>query len=153
MGKHKYIETPEKLMQLFNDYRTEVKSNPRFKYVLSQKTAEMIAEPLERPLTYEGFSVYCFNKIGSIKHYFENRDDSYTDYVPVCKTIKETIRLDQIEGGMVGQYNPSITQRLNGLTEKTESVVNTSINILNIDPLDDSKDNLLTENSSVKKAD
>jgi hypothetical protein len=30
------------------------------------------------------------------------------------------IRQDQIEGGMVGQYNPSITQRLNGLTEKTD---------------------------------
>jgi hypothetical protein len=144
MAKHKYIETPEKLLELFDSYRLEVKSNPRYKYMLSQKTAEMIAEPLERPLTYEGFSVYCFHKIGSIKHYFENRDDSYTNYVPICKMIKETIRLDQIEGGMVGQYNSSITQRLNGLTEKTESVVSTSINVLNLDPLDDSKDNLLT---------
>jgi hypothetical protein len=30
------------------------------------------------------------------------------------------IRQDQIEGGMVGQFNPSITQRLNSLTEKTD---------------------------------
>jgi hypothetical protein len=31
------------------------------------------------------------------------------------------IRNDQIDGGMVGQYNSSITQRLNGLVEKTEN--------------------------------
>ena len=30
------------------------------------------------------------------------------------------IRKDQIEGGMVGQYNPSITQRLNALKEHVE---------------------------------
>jgi len=30
------------------------------------------------------------------------------------------IRQDQISGGMVGQYNPSITQRLNGLVEKSQ---------------------------------
>jgi hypothetical protein len=30
------------------------------------------------------------------------------------------IRQDQIEGGMAGVYNPSITQRLNGLKENIE---------------------------------
>ena len=39
--------------------------------------------------------------------------------------IREVIRRDQIEGGMVGQYNPSITQRLNGLKEQTESTIKT----------------------------
>ncbi len=69
----------------------------------------------------EGFKVYCFNEIGSIKHYFENRDNSYDEYVPICTHIRDIIRNDQIDGGMVGQYNPSITQRLNGLVEKTEN--------------------------------
>ena len=44
----------------------------------------------------------------------------YEAYVSICSHIKEEIRQDQIEGGMVGQFNPSITQRLNGLTEKTD---------------------------------
>jgi hypothetical protein len=47
-------------------------------------------------------------------------DQSYSAYLPICSHIKKLIRQDQIEGGMVGQYNPSITQRLNGLTEKTD---------------------------------
>jgi hypothetical protein len=42
---------------------------------------------------------------------------------PICSYIKREIRTDQINGGMVGQYNASITQRLNGLTEKTETTV------------------------------
>jgi hypothetical protein len=121
MAKHKYIETPEKLLELFKGYSNEVKSNPRKKHVFVGKDGKSEYELLERPLTYEGFSVYCFNEIGSIKHYFENRDDSYTEYVPICTHIKQMIRNDQIDGGMVGQYNPSITQRLNGLVEKTDN--------------------------------
>lgn len=121
MAKHKYIETPEALYKLFEDYVKETKSNPRKKHVFVGKDGVSDYELLERPLTYEGFSIYCFNKIGSIKHYFENRDSSYNEYVPICRAIKEIIRTDQIEGGMVGQYNPSITQRLNGLVEKTDN--------------------------------
>jgi hypothetical protein len=32
--------------------------------------------------------------------------------------------MDQIEGGMVGQYNASITQRLNNLTERVDTTTN-----------------------------
>ncbi len=46
----------------------------------------------------------------------------YGDYVGICRTIKEEIRADQIDGGMAGIYNPSITQRLNNLTEKKEVI-------------------------------
>lgn len=40
-----------------------------------------------------------------------------------------------------------------GWTDKMDSNVSTSINILNLDPLDDSKDNLLTEDSTAKETD
>ena len=33
------------------------------------------------------------------------------------------MRQDQIEGGMAGMYNPSITQRLNSLVEKTQTTI------------------------------
>jgi hypothetical protein len=122
MAKHKYIESPELMAQLFEEYKTETKSNPRLKHVFVGKDGNSEFERLERPLTFEGFSIFCFNKIGSIKHYFENRDNSYNEYVHICSHIKEVIRRDQIEGGMVGQYNPSITQRLNGLREQTENI-------------------------------
>ncbi len=92
-------------------------------YVLSQKTATMVKQPLEVPLTKEGFYNYLADKefIISARDYFSNREERYTDFVPICARIIEAIRQDQIEGGMVGQYNPSITQRLNGLAEKSDN--------------------------------
>jgi HPt (histidine-containing phosphotransfer) domain-containing protein len=44
----------------------------------------------------------------------------YTEYATICSRIEEAIRMDQIEGGMVGQYNASITQRINALKEHTD---------------------------------
>jgi hypothetical protein len=74
-----------------------------------------------------GFNVYVWNYEGveskGVLQYFKNQDKLYDNYMPICSRIKEVIRTDQIEGGMVGQYNASITQRLNGLKEQTESVV------------------------------
>ena len=69
----------------------------------------------------EGFRVFCFKNQGCIKHYFDNTDNRYNEYSTICSHIKDLIRQDQIEGGMVGQYNASITQRLNGLKEQTEN--------------------------------
>lgn len=122
MGKHKYIETPEKLLEMFEDFKTFTKSNPRFRHQLCQRTGEMVKEPLEVPLTMEGFKVYSYNKFKvTVDHYFKNSEGAYEEYRPICTHIKDEIRQDQIQGGMVGQYNPSITQRLNGLVEKTQT--------------------------------
>lgn len=120
MAKHKYIKTPEALLELFESYSKETKEAPRKRHVFVGKDGISENEKLERPLTMEGFRVWCFKKIGCVKHYFDNTDKRYDEYSTICSHIKDLIRQDQIEGGMVGQYNPSITQRLNGLKEQTE---------------------------------
>ncbi len=120
MAKKKYIETPEILLELFEKYKKKVHENPRYNYQLD-KTGKVVPVPLRVPLTMEGFVIYCYNEISCIDQYFENRDGRYQEYVAICSYIKKEIRNDQIEGGMVGQYNASITQRLNGLAEKTQN--------------------------------
>lgn len=122
MAKKKYIETPEILLEFFNEYKKEVKSNPRTKHVFVGKDAVSEREELERPLTMDGFEIYCFEKgyINDLGDYFSNKNDKYSEYSTICSHIKKNIRKDQIEGGMVGQYNASITQRLNGLAEQSE---------------------------------
>jgi hypothetical protein len=119
----KYIETPEKMWEYFAAYKKQVKDNPRKKMVFGGKDFNSDFEKLERPLTMEGFENYCYDNIGCVEQYFKNKDGLYTDYIPICSRIRKEIRQDQIEGGMVGQYNPSITQRLNGLVEKQQSEV------------------------------
>jgi hypothetical protein len=141
VAKHKYIENPEKLWNIFLEYRTDVKSNPRTNHVFVGKDGNSERLELERPLTIEGFRVWCFENYSCVKHYFDNTDERYNEYSTICSHIKDVIRRDQIEGGMVGQYNASITQRLNGLAEKTENKNTEVVKILNIDPLDDSTDN------------
>lgn len=111
------------MWELYIEYKTFTKQSPRFRTQYVGRDGVMVKEPLERPLTLEGFELFVAEKgvIEDFQQYFENRDNRYAEYVYICSRIKKDIRRDQIEGGMVGQYNPSITQRLNGLTEKTEN--------------------------------
>lgn len=120
VGHPRNVKTPEDMWDLFLKYREKVKRNPRYRYQLSQRTGEMVAEPLEAPLTLEGFENYCYDEVGVVWQYFANKEKLYDQYVAICARIKREIREDQITGGMVGQYNPSITQRLNGLVDKQE---------------------------------
>lgn len=119
MAKKKYIETPEILWELFDNYKKKTYENPRYQYQLD-KVGNVVPIPLRVPLTMEGFKSFCYNEIGIVKHYFDNTDKRYEEYSPICTRIRDEIRQDQIEGGMVGQYNASITQRLNGLAEQSE---------------------------------
>ena len=126
MAKHKYIETPDKMWELFLAYKKEVKENPRSITDFYGKDAEERIKPLERPLTVEGFENYVsdLDIISDLSQYFANTEQRYSEYQTICSRIKKAIRQDQIEGGMVGQYNPSITQRLNGLSEKQDINLN-----------------------------
>ena len=127
VGRPRNLDSPEQLYELFIKYKEDVKANPRIKSVFGGKEFEERAEPLERPLTMEGFEIFCWNIVGEVEDYFLNRDKRYSEYTAICSHIRKEIRRDQIEGGMVGQYNPSITQRLNNLKEQTESESKISI--------------------------
>ena len=135
VGRPRNLDNPEQLQALFERYKADVKANPRIKSVFGGKEFEERAEPLERPLTLEGFELFCFDEVGCVEEYFRNKDKRYEEYTTICTRIRKAIRQDQIEGGMVGQYNPSITQRLNGLTEKVESTIITEQPLFNLDEL------------------
>lgn len=167
-GRKKGIKTPEIMTEMFQSYKLFRKSNPRQKFHLNQRTGDMVAEPLEVPLTMEGFSIFCFNKYNvSISEYFKARiskegiheDSGYGIFSQVCSRIKMEIREDQIIGGMVGQYNPSITQRLNSLHEHVVAVnieqplfpEGESADNLGLDPV--VKANLMLGDQDAKKED
>lgn len=131
MPKHKYIETPEKMWELWLEYKDHVKNNPRFIYQLD-KSGKLVPVPQECPLTEIGFYEFVCEHPDTkfdtdspdLSDYFENKGDRYSAYVRICSRIRRSIKNDQITGGMVGQYNPSITQRLNNLKESTDVTTN-----------------------------
>ena len=131
MPKKKYIETPEKMWEYFLAYKKEVKEKPIIVKDWVGKDAVDVYREKERPLTLEGFENWCSDNdiIENLDNYFANSNDSYAEYSSICSRIRKAIRQDQIEGGMVGIYNPSITQRLNGLVDKKETEIKGSLNI------------------------
>ena len=126
MGKRKYISTPEVMWELYLKYEEDTKNRPFLQHDFVGKDAMDVRREKERCLTLEGFYEFVVDQdeinttYPDLSDYFENKDNRYSDYVRICSRVRRRIRRDQIEGGMAGIYNPSITQRLNGLVDKTE---------------------------------
>jgi hypothetical protein len=125
------FKTPEALEKAFEEYKVNQLKKAekwlRIQYVGKDGARKTDAQKL--PLIMDGFEIFCYKKYGVIEQYFKNQDNYYTDFIPICSRIKKEIREDQITGGMLGFYNASITQRLNGLVDKKETKIKASINI------------------------
>ena len=122
MGRTKHIESPEKMWDYFLQYKKFVKDNPIIVKDWGGKDATDVYREKEKPLTIDGFECWCYDNdiISDLSQYFANTEQRYTDYQTICSRIRKAVRTDQIEGGMAGIYNPSITQRLNNLVEKQQ---------------------------------
>lgn len=135
MGRPRRIESPQDLWQAFINYSTDVKSRPIIvKDWVGAKAVEVLREK-ERPLTMDGFYLYCANNdiCADIYDYFANKNGAYTDLTDTCTRIKACIKEDQISGGMAGIYNPSITQRLNNLKEAQDITTDGKIEVVFVD--------------------
>lgn len=125
MGRYKLIESPEKMWELFVAYKESAKSKPILVQDFVGKDGQEVRRERERPLTMEGFECFVMDNTDinypDLTEYFTGTNQSYKDFFPITSRIKREIRQDQISGGMAGIYNPSITQRLNGLVEKTDA--------------------------------
>lgn len=129
MGKFKPIHPtrifrqPEEMEKAWTEFKADLKEQakdwPKIQYV--GKEGNRVVDHPVLPYTLEGFKRFCRTNYGEVSQYFKNSNDLYEDFIPVCSRILEEIREQQIIGGMLGVYNPSITQRLNGLTEKVEN--------------------------------
>lgn len=125
------FKSPHELEVAWKLYKEniEVESEKWFKVQYVGKEGERKTDKYKVPYTFEGFSIFCYNNYGIIHQYFTNKGNIYDDFMDICSHIKEEIRHDQITGGMLGIYNPSITQRLNSLVEKVETKIDASIEI------------------------
>ena len=134
MGKNNNIhptrifQTDSELLDSWNQYKSylidEAKKWPKIQYV--GKDGQRVEDYPVLPYSLDGFEVWYYAIYKKYIHqYFENKDGYYQDFVAICSHIRKEIRSQQITGGMLGMFNPSITQRLNNLTEKTE---NTNVN-------------------------
>jgi len=131
-GRPRNIESPAIMWELFTKYREWVKANPIKVHDFVGKDGQEVYRLKERPLTIEGFENYVFDAgiTSYLWDYFSNRNGKYSEFSDISRTIRRKIREDQIEGGMAGIYNPSITQRLNNLKEQTEETGSREVKVV-----------------------
>lgn len=139
-GRPLLIKTPEILWSLFEEYKEWAKNNPiRIEDYVGKDAARVMREK-PRPLTMEGFENFVAYKPDmptDLDQYFANREGRYEAFVSICSRIRREIRSDQIEGGLAGVYNASITQRLNGLVDKSETKVEANVSQVDYSKLSD----------------
>jgi hypothetical protein len=141
MHPTRIFKTPEDLLKAWGEYKQSLKEQakewPKIQYV--GKDGNRVTDYPVIPFTLEGFKRYCRENHGDIHHYFESKDSYYDEFRGICSHIKEEIREQQIIGGMLGFYNPSITQRLNGLKEQSETEIKGTLNIPRVPDIGDRK--------------
>lgn len=134
-GRPPCFAAPQDLWSMFEAYVEVTGYDPILKEDYVGKDADRVMREIQRPLTLEGFEIYCFKKFGfgsDLGDYFrvanldseqleQEKNTHYAQFSAVSALIRKCIRNNQIEGGMAGIYNQSITQRLNNLVEKVES--------------------------------
>lgn len=141
------FKTPEELESAWEEYKSslieESKKWPKVQYV--GKDGQRVEDYPILPITLDGFYVFCREKIngkpryGEVEQYFTNQDGLYNDFIGICRACKQERRNHQIIGGMIGAFNPSITQRLNGLIDKKETEIKGGLNIPNVPDIGERK--------------
>ena len=128
------FKSPDELELAWKAYKDdlEAKANEWLKIQYVGKDGDRRTDPMKLPYTMDGFEVFCYENYGDVENYFRNKDGYYEDFTAICSYIKKEIRANQITGGLLGVYNPSITQRLNGLAENTKTELSGSLNVPNL---------------------
>lgn len=128
MGKNgnihpsRIFKTPDELFDAFLRYKENLKEQSQeWKKVLYVgKDGSKVEDPQKVPMTMEGFERFCYENYGGVNHYFDNKEGYYDDFGTICLRIRSEIRENQIIGGLLNFYNPSITQRLTNLIDRKD---------------------------------
>lgn len=129
MAKSKYIETPEKLWELFSAYVAKEASNPMLKVEYVGKDGNKVNTPLQVPITFEGFECYLADEgiIQDLGDYSKNDDNRYLDYAPIITRIRKNCFVQNFKGASVGLFNANIIAKKLGLIEKTEAQITANV--------------------------
>lgn len=121
----KYIETPERLWELFEAYIKKEAENPMFRTDYVGKDGREVKTALNVPITFEGFECYLADEgiIQDLGDYSKNDDNRYSDYAPIVTRIRKNCFVQNLKGAAVGLFNANIIARKLGLVEKTQAEV------------------------------
>ena len=109
---------PQELASGCQNYFEWIHENPFFKTDVirsGNNAGQILYIPVQRPMTLSGLLVYLGIVIKTWNDYSERNR-----HKDICAFVREIIDQNQLEGAMVGVFNPAITARRLGLVDKTE---------------------------------
>jgi hypothetical protein len=122
--KQKYIESPEALLKIWDEYKAHIDKHPDVQEMATAKGVQVIR--VKKPYMRQGFEAFVYRKYGHAVHqYIDNYQGNYSSYLGIVTCMRNEWQEDQIEGTLTGRYKaPNLVARLNGLVEKTDNVHN-----------------------------
>ena len=135
MPTKKNIQSPDKLYELFIEYKTYCKNNPKKENFFNHREQKQGSIDREVPLTWKGFEVFLFkhNVISRLEHYKANTDNAYSEYLDIIKAIDDEIYEDKFGGATAGIYQHNIIARDLGLSDKQDVTVKAEQPLFNLD--------------------
>jgi hypothetical protein len=156
MHPTRIFKTPDDLLKAWEEYK-DFKDSQASKWAKIQyvgKDGERVSDEPPMPYVIDGFFVWYRNKYGKqIHQYFDGTYDYGEAFLGIVTHIVAERNDNVTTGTLLGFFNASMGNRIAGLADKTENTNTHKLNILNIDPLDDSADNGTPKNSGVKEKD
>lgn len=130
-GRPTKYATAKSLWEKFLDYVAWADANPieTFNRVSgrgdtkTQKSQEIAHNRVQRPYTLCAFMTFA--GISNWTEFKKKQNQQKPDFVRVIHAIENATKSQQIDGAMVGLYNPNLTARLNGIAEATEVAIKT----------------------------
>ena len=144
MHPTRIFKKPEELGRVWEEYKEDM-DKEALKWTKVQyvgKDGERVTDNPPMPYDMDGFAAWHKNKYNKVIHqYIENQNGLYDDFVGIVTHMKTERNANIKTGVLLGFFNASMGNRIVGLAERNETNVNANVNILNLDPLDDSTDN------------
>ena len=132
-GRPRLFETPEALWDAFIAYVEWSTNNPlTISDTRSQKKSDIKAEKsqrkqqTERPLTLSAFRLHASIKRewATFKKDYESKGE---EYCQVLQAIEGTVRNQQVQNALVGNYKENLVARLNGISDSIKQEVSADV--------------------------
>lgn len=121
--KQKYIETPEKLWELFEAYVKHELEHPMIRRDYVGKDGIPVDTKLETPITFEGFECWVADQdiIQDLGDYENHKNESYASYRPIVTRIKQNCFVHNFKGAAVKLFDANLIAKKLGLITKTDN--------------------------------
>jgi hypothetical protein len=120
-GRPRNIETPERLLELFEEYIEYAKANPMHRVHYNDKKDKQVDVPLHVPITFLGFELYLYKtyKFPSLSNY---EDGTVDGFKPTIRYIRDYCFENNFAGAAVGLFNARLISTRLGLIAKQQVV-------------------------------